>query len=284
MAVVGSRVKQVDSIQTGTVAVKARQREGRGPGRLRLFNTLRDAGWTDPLPIYAWVIQHVEGTIVVDTGETARAMEPGYFPRWHPYFRLALRESVKPEDEVGPSLERLGIAPDEVRWVVLTHLHTDHAGGIAYFPASEIIVSRREFDAASGFRGKLSGYLPHRWPSNFSPRLLDFEPQPFGPFSASVALTDAGDVRLVATPGHSVGHLSVVVEEDDHFLFFAGDASYTEELMIRQVVDGVTPDAAAARETIAGIRRFAEEAPLVYLPSHDPASAARLRARQTVNL
>jgi hypothetical protein len=71
---------RIHAIQTGTVTVKARQREGNGPGPLRLINTLRDDRWTDPLPILAWVIEHPEGLIVVDTGETARAAQPGYFP------------------------------------------------------------------------------------------------------------------------------------------------------------------------------------------------------------
>jgi hypothetical protein len=43
------------------------------------------------VPILAWVIEHPEGIIVVDTGETARTAEPGYLPSWHPYYRFAVR-------------------------------------------------------------------------------------------------------------------------------------------------------------------------------------------------
>ena len=68
---------KVHAISTGTVAVHERQREGSGPGPLRPVNTLLDRHWTDPLPIYVWVIEHPEGLIVVDTGETARIAEPG---------------------------------------------------------------------------------------------------------------------------------------------------------------------------------------------------------------
>jgi hypothetical protein len=62
------------------------------------------------LSIYAFAIEHPEGVIVVDTGETARTSETDYFPSWHPYFRYGLREWVAPEDEIGPQLQRLGIA------------------------------------------------------------------------------------------------------------------------------------------------------------------------------
>ena len=119
---------KIHAIQTGTVALTTAWREGVGHGRRRLLNTLLDREWTDPLPIYAFAIEHPEGVIVVDTGETARVAEPGYLPRWSPFFRFAVRESVRPEQEIGPQLERLGIEPSAVRQVVMTHMHTDHAG------------------------------------------------------------------------------------------------------------------------------------------------------------
>lgn len=267
---------RVHAIQTGTVAVKQRQVSGKGRGRSRLIRTMLDRTWTEALPIYAWAIEHPEGTIIVDTGETARAAEPGYFPRWHPYFRSSMRAWVAPDEEIGPQLRLLGIDPIDVRLVVLTHLHTDHAGGLGHFPTADVIVSRGEFAAASGMRGKVNGYLPHRWPHWFSPRLVDVEGEPLGPFPATVSLTRAGDVRLVATPGHTEGHCSVVLEGEDGYVFFAGDTSYTEALMLHQEVDGVAPDVRAASATLMRIRRFVDEHPVVYLPSHDPDAAARL--------
>lgn len=278
------RAVRVHCIQTGTVAIKTRQRRGQGQGTRRLLNTVLDREWTQPLPIYAWAIEHPEGIIVVDAGETARVAEPGYFPRWHLYFRVGVKEWVEPKEEIGPQLEALGIAPTDVRWLVLTHLHTDHAGGLHHFPNSEVLVSRKEFDNAKGSRGKVRGFLPHRWPSWFSPRLIDFRPEPFGPFPESLALTEAGDVHLVPTGGHTPGHLSVVLEEEEGSIFFAGDASYTEELMLEGAVDGVSPDEEAARQTLERVRAYAQTGPTIYLPSHDPGSAERLATRRAVNV
>ena len=56
-----SHEMKVHAIQTGTVAVKTRQREGTGRGPMRLAKTLIDRNWTDPLPIFAWLIEHPEG-------------------------------------------------------------------------------------------------------------------------------------------------------------------------------------------------------------------------------
>jgi glyoxylase-like metal-dependent hydrolase (beta-lactamase superfamily II) len=135
---------KIHAIQTGTVRIKPSQRVGRGRGLMRQVNILLDRSWTEPLPIYAWAIQTDEGVIVVDTGETARTSEPGYFPRWHPYFRLAVSVDVTPEQEVGPQLLRIGIRPSDVRTVILTHLHTDHAGPLHQIPRSQNTVCDEE--------------------------------------------------------------------------------------------------------------------------------------------
>jgi N-acyl homoserine lactone hydrolase len=102
---------RIHAIQTGTVAITQNWRRGKGYGSIRRLNTLLDRRWTEPLPIYAWVVEHPEGVIVVDTGETASASQPGYFPGWQPYFRFAVKEWVRPEEEIGPQLRALGMDP-----------------------------------------------------------------------------------------------------------------------------------------------------------------------------
>jgi glyoxylase-like metal-dependent hydrolase (beta-lactamase superfamily II) len=276
---------RIHAIQTGTVMVKRRQRAGTGPsGPLRLLNTIRDSEWTPPLPIHAWLIEHDdEGLIVVDTGETARAAGPGYFPRWHPYYRYAVRTFVSRRDEVDVKLRECGFEPADVRRVVLTHLHTDHAGGLYHFSKSELYVSSRELDAASGIAGRARGYLNQHWPSWFAPTPVEFtDDEPIGPFPHTHSLTADGTVRLIATPGHTPGHVSVLVQDDDCFVFLAGDASYTQELMVAGVIDGVAPRVASARQTLQRINSFAMENPTVYLPSHDPQSSERLHQRRLV--
>jgi N-acyl homoserine lactone hydrolase len=273
---------QIHAIQTGTVQLTRNWREGVGHGRRRLLNTLIDREWTEPLPIYAFAIEHPEGVIVVDSGETARSAQPGYFPRWQPFFRLAVRERVEPEQEIGPQPERLGIHARDVRRVVLTHLHTDHAGGLHHFRDAEIIVSRAELEYAAGLRGRLRGYPNRRLPAWFDPTPIDLAPMPFGPFHASLPLTDAGDVTLVPVPGHSPGQLGVIVEDADHSVFLAGDSSYTQDAMLDGIADGVGADEDAERVTHARIRNYAAAVPTVYLPTHDPDTAARLAARRTV--
>ncbi len=70
--------------------------------------------------------------------------------------------------------------------------------------------------------------------------------------------------------------MSLVLRENGLTCFFAGDTSYSQQLMLDQRIDGVSLDAQSARRTLQRIRQLAEQTPLVYLPSHDPDSAKRL--------
>jgi len=273
---------KIHPIQTGTVAIKKNQQIGRGPGALRLLNVFLGSAWTAPLPILAWLIDHPEGPIVVDTGETARTSEPAYFPRWHPYYRLAVRMSVAAEDEIGPQLARLGLSSADIRVVVLTHLHTDHAGGLRHFPKSEIYVHPSELAVARGSLGKVNGYLPHRWPKWFAPKPIAFETEPVGTFDDVQYLTGAKDVMIVPTPGHTASHVSVIVEDEGISFFLAGDTTYAEATLRQRQVDGVSPDKNLALQTIDRISKYAGREPMVYLPTHDPATIQRLESRQVL--
>ncbi len=167
----GSPGVAVHAIRTGSVRVRANQVRGKGRGALRQLSTFAGRAWSEWMPIHAWVIEHPEGLIVVDTGETARVMAPGYFPRWHPYYRRGVEFRVRPAEEIGPQLRDRWLDPRDVRTVVLTHLHTDHAGGLHHFPDSEVLVHRDALAAASGMMGRLRGYLPNRWPYWLEPTL-----------------------------------------------------------------------------------------------------------------
>jgi N-acyl homoserine lactone hydrolase len=274
----------VHAITTGTVRITQSWLKGEGSSLMRLARTLTDSHLTEPLPIWCYLIEHPEGLILIDTGILQDANKPIWFP---PHIRLVQRAApfqISSEaDEIGPKLQAIGVSPKDVHWVVLTHLHQDHEGGLHYFPNAEFIVSRNEWQAAQGFSGQLGGYLNNRWPKNFAPTLIDFkEKDPI--FGTRHTLTQAKDVYLVPTYGHSAGHLSVVVEEEQQALFFAGDASYTQDLLLADSLDGVGASADDQHMTHKRILAFARQQPTVYLPSHEWDVERRLTARESMPL
>jgi N-acyl homoserine lactone hydrolase len=272
---------KVHAIRTGSVQVRQAQMVGKGHGIARVANMLFDEQWTAWLPIYAWVIEQGESVVLVDTGETARVHEAGYHPRWHPFFQRAVRFRVPPEDELGPQLRAMGIGPGDVSQVILTHLHTDHAGGLGHVVGSKTWVHEGELKQAQGFMGRLNGYLPHRWPKWWQPDALQFRDHAVGPFSQSAAISTSEEILVIPTPGHTPAHVSVLVQGSPAILL-AGDTSYSQSLLVEGVVDGVSPDEEVSRQTLGRIRELARLQPLVYLPSHDVDSEARLEGGVTL--
>jgi glyoxylase-like metal-dependent hydrolase (beta-lactamase superfamily II) len=118
---------------------------------------------------------------------------------------------------------------------------------------------------------------------------VDFQPLaldggPFGAFEASRKLTDDGRVLAVSTPGHTPGHISILcIDDDGRHVLLAGDATDTLEQLHARRHDAVGPKPAVSVATIDRILAHAREHPTVYLPSHDPESAARLRDSTTLS-
>ena len=236
---------RISCVSTGRVRGKAHARGLRryGPG-----------GWSDQtLPVNVYAIEHPDGVCVFDAGQTARASAPGYLPRWHPFLRLA-RFELEPHDEAAAQLAGRGLPPRAVRWLVLSHLHTDHAGGVAPFADADVLVTRTEWQRSCGLAGKVRGYLPQHWPAGVVPRLVDFDGPPVGPFTASHDLAGDQQLVLVPAPGHTRGHMAMVVRGERTWLL-AGDLVHRPD------------DLAEVAPAVAGWCR-AED--VVVLTAHDP--------------
>lgn len=277
---------RVHGVQTGWIEVKTAHYRLRGPAALRLPSIVLDKSWTEPKPMLSWVLEHPEGLIVIDTGERAGARDLGtYVACADPVNRAIItrnfRVSVSPESELGPQLVRLGLAPDEVRWVVQTHLHFDHADGFGFFPNAEVLVSRAELE---GHRRRPLGAVSCLYPAGFSPTALKYVPRPYGAFGSHFPLTRAEDVVIVPTYGHSYGHQSVLLRDQGATLLFAGDVVFDERQLLGREVAGIVQHVGRARDSIDRVRAWVASTPTVFLPSHDPGSLERLRQQQRTPL
>src|SRR5271157_2345186 len=100
--------------------------------------------------------------------------------------------------------------------------------------------------------------------------------QSHGAFDRSHTVTSDGTVVIVPTPGHTPGHVSVIVVDGDVSYFLAGDTTYPQQSLVEERVDGVSPSEAVSLQTMQTIVRYARNQPTVYLPTHDPESGDRL--------
>ena len=113
-----------------------------------------------PVPFY--VLDHPDGVALFDCGLHTDLADP------NDGYRQALQSqgedvTFAPDQTVTAHLERLDIDPARVRWVVLSHLHFDHSGGLHQIPNATLVVQRREWEAGFDREVARSYFLPRRY-------------------------------------------------------------------------------------------------------------------------
>jgi N-acyl homoserine lactone hydrolase len=228
-----------------------------------------------PIPIQAFLVEHPgAGLVLIDTGlHPSVAVKPR--ENFGRVTLLAFRDLQMDAGQALPAqLRERGFDPPAVKAVVMTHLHVDHASGISEFPGATFLVSRAEWHAAAD-QGPTHGYVRRQFDHAFDYRLLDFEAtaspvMSFSGFARSFDVFGDGSLRVVYTPGHTLGHMSVVLRTARGEVLVAGDAMYLRCTLADTHLPYRTADEHLFRRSLREIRRYADETPdALIIPGHD---------------
>lgn len=164
------------------------------------------------------------GLLLVDTGLGLHDYESP--TRMMRAFMKIMRAVRDPEIAIVRQLARLGYDPGEVRDIVLTHLHLDHAGGLPDFPQADVHLLRREYEAL-GHPRRLSGMPCNKADFAHAPRWQLHQPEGerWYDFEAVRIAGIQPEVWLVPLPGHTPGHCGVALQAGSGWLFHCGDAT-----------------------------------------------------------
>jgi N-acyl homoserine lactone hydrolase len=182
-----------------------------------------------------YLIHHTQGWLLWDTGVTdaIAAMPDGQAPA-DPKATHGRRPKT-----LASQLEGLGVKPADIKYVAVSHTHPDHVGNIKMFPQSTVLVQKAEYD----------------WPTPFG-QTLHAVASPLNKLEGDHDVFGDGSVTIIATPGHTPGHQSLLVKlPKTGALVLSGDAVHFKSNWENRGVPSMNTD---KDKTLASMQRIAD--------------------------
>lgn len=230
------------------------------------------------LPVSSYLVEHPKGRILVDCG-WHRDMSPnGVFDKQAQVRSLGSRKLYRinqgvigPGEAIDEQLAALGLKPEDIDYVLLTHPDCDHANGLRLVEkAKRILVSREEMEFACN--GILTNRVRYqrKWWTGIDLTLFDWNGIE-GSFGRSYDLFGDSSVVLVNIPGHSDGQCAVKISADDgRFVLLVGDGGYATRSWRDMIASGIAEDKGEQHLSLQWIREQSEDSRCVEtLANHD---------------
>lgn len=219
------------------------------------------------IPVSAYLIEHPQGLILVDTGWNT-------LNRNHQLRNLSFQWPVNKANlpagqAIDEQLYTMGIKTSDLDYVLLSHMHCDHADGLRLVKdAKHILVSEEEWYAANHDH---LHYLPHEW-QGVDVQTFHLAPSLEGAYNRAFDLFGDGSIQMIWEPGHSEGLCAtkIQVPGSDKYVMLAADAGYAAKSWQENLTPGVVINRAEAQKSLNYIAKVAQDPNCVEcLANHD---------------
>jgi glyoxylase-like metal-dependent hydrolase (beta-lactamase superfamily II) len=217
------------------------------------------------IPVPWFLIKHPKGNVVIDGGNAA---EVAHDAKGHWGDVLAAYMPVMdPSETCVAQAASVGVAPEQVRYVLQSHLHLDHTGAIGRFPNATHIVQRQEWDYAFNPDWFAKGAYIR---ADFDRPRVDWK---FlgGEYTDTFDLFGDGTIRAIFTPGHSPGHQSFLIRlPNTGPVLLCIDAAYTMDHWNEKALPGLVCSSVDAARSVRKLRKIAQDTGAMVVTGHDP--------------
>lgn len=204
------------------------------------------------LPVYAYLIEHPKGRILVDTGwHTDVRTDQKKHLSWK--LNIASKAILPAGEAVNEQLTARGLTPADMDMVLLTHLDVDHASGLSLVKdAKTIYAGKAELEAAA--HGDIR-YNPKLW-EDISIRPVPMTENPAFPHGEAWDVFGDETVYFVNLAGHSAGMTGVLIQHNGKKVILTGDACYNRHNWEDMKLPGITADAEKAKRSIEWVAKM----------------------------
>ena len=217
------------------------------------------------IPVPWFLIKHPKGNVVIDGGN---AIETALDKRGHWGDVVEAYDPIMNAHETCvEQCQSVGVEPNDVRYVLQSHLHLDHSGAVGRFPNAQYIVQRAEYEYA---------FNPH-WFSAGAYIRADFDRPGLdwkflgGEYTDNYDLFGDGTIRMIFTPGHSPGHQSFLITlPNTGPVLLTIDAAYTLDHWEDKALPGLVCSSVDAANSVAKLKKIAEDTGALLVTGHDP--------------
>lgn len=234
--------------------------------------------------MFGLIIHPKHGVILYDTGYTKRFYkETSAFP-FSVYAKMT-PVYVEEKDTAVAKLQSIGIKPEDVKYIIISHFHADHIAALKDFPNCKYIYFKDGYDYVKNLKGFIAlkqGYLSGLLPDDFESRSIaidtsksDYLVDTIKPFDKTFDYFGDNSILFIPLDGHYKGHLGALIQGHDNAKYFLiADScwlskSFRENIMPSRIANIIMDNSKEYKETLGKIHTFYKNnQDINILPSH----------------